>query len=243
MNIFAFVRWLRFPALLCGVSLFLGVAAVGHYPAAASSALVRTAGFDMNIGVTSLKAMRWRGVIPQERDFSCGAASIATLLTYHYGRETPEIEVFRDMFAHGDQEQIMQKGFSLLDMKTYLATIGYNADGFRISLDKLMNTGVPAIVLIDLRGYRHFVVIKGVTPDEVLIGDPARGIKRYSREKFKALMVSDVVFVIRNDVKTARSNFNLVAEWGAIPKAPVGKAVDNLGLASVTILLPTPGTF
>ncbi len=42
-------------------------------------------------------------------------------------------------------------------------------------LEKLDNEGVPAIVLINERGYHHFVVVKGYKNGRVLVGDPARG--------------------------------------------------------------------
>lgn len=31
------------------------------------------------------------------------------------------------------------------------------------------------IVLLDIDGFRHFVLIKGISDSEVLVGDPARG--------------------------------------------------------------------
>ena len=63
-------------------------------------------------------------------------------------------------------------------MKRYLAAHGFEADGFEQPLDKLDEARVPAIVLINENGYHHFVVVKGVQADRVLIGDPARARAR-----------------------------------------------------------------
>jgi len=40
----------------------------------------------------SLKELRDRYVVKQHLDYTCGAAALATLLTYYFGEETPEYE-------------------------------------------------------------------------------------------------------------------------------------------------------
>ncbi len=42
-------------------------------------------GGSYSVPVTSLKAARYRTTVPQQHDFSCGSAAVATLLTYQYG--------------------------------------------------------------------------------------------------------------------------------------------------------------
>src|SRR5262249_44628694 len=79
----------------------------------------------------SFAEMPFRTVVRQQYDYSCGSAALATLLRYHYGRAASESQVFKAMYAVGDQPRIQKLGFSLLDMKTYLATLGYQADGYR----------------------------------------------------------------------------------------------------------------
>ena len=70
--------------------------------------------------------------------------------------------MFERMYASGNRAKIRAEGFSLLDMRRYLRSVGYEADGFELPLDKLLEEGVPAIVLLNDRGYRHFVVVKGL---------------------------------------------------------------------------------
>ncbi|MGH6886524.1 MAG: C39 family peptidase [Geminicoccales bacterium] len=230
-------------AFLLAFGLLLAVAA-SPTPAAAGEVHVRPLGNALQVPIVSLWERRWSAVVRQQRDFSCGAAVVATLLSYHYDRPTVEQEVFAAMWNEGDQPKIMRQGFSLLDMKSFLERRGYRADGYRVTLDKLAEVGVPAIVLIDLRGYRHFVLIKGITPHEVLIGDPARGLKRYPREEFEALRTTDVVFVVRNHVRLAQQNFNLKADWYAIPGAPIGDhQLLPRTLAPVSYMLPGPNEF
>ncbi len=193
----------------------------------------------MNIPVESMKTLRFRSVVPQQYDFSCGSAALATLLSYHYDRPTEETTTFDGMFRRGDQDLIRTQGFSLLDMKTYLESeVGLAADGFRIGLDDLENLGVPAIAMIETRGYRHFVVIKGLRDREVLVGDPALGLKSYRRGEFEDVWVNDILFIIRDDVERARQSFNPPQTWAAITRAPVGDGVVRSDLSRFTLNLP-----
>lgn len=195
----------------------------------------------MSVPVDSMKALRFRSVVPQQYDFSCGSAALATLLTYHYDRPTVETATFDGMFRRGDQELIRAQGFSLLDMKTYLESeSGLAADGFRLGLDDLAGLGVPAIAMIETRGYRHFVVIKGLNDREVLVGDPALGLKSYPLREFEAIRVNDILLIIREDVERARASFNPPHTWAAITRAPVGDGVVRADLAGFTLNLPGP---
>lgn len=192
-------------------------------------------------GVTSLKEARYRATIHQKYDFSCGSAALATLLTYHYDDQVSEEDVFKWMYSHGEQAKIRREGFSLLDMKNFLEANGYRADGYKVSLDKLALAGVPAIVLINVKGYRHFVVVKGVTDKRVLVGDPGMGVRIAPREEFEK-MWNGLVFIIRNRNIQSQNNFNRMEEWRRVKeKAPLGLALKNSDLANITMLLPGPG--
>lgn len=172
------------------------------------------------VPVTSLKTARFRSMVHQQFDFSCGSAALSTLLTYHYGYVVNEQAVFEKMFATGDREKIQREGFSLLDMKHYLAGFGFQADGFEAPLEKLEEAKIPAIVLVNEKGYNHFVVVKGIQGDRVLVGDPSGGTKALTRSAFNALWTNGIFFVIYNRQELAR--FNLAQDWQVAPRAPIG---------------------
>lgn len=189
------------------------------------------------IPVISMKESRFHTTLRQQYDFSCGSAAVATLLTHQYGVPVNEAAVFQAMYERGDQAKIRHEGFSLLDIKRYLAAHGFVADGFKLSLDKLAEAGLPAIVLINENGFHHFVVIKGMREGRVLIGDPATGTRAIDRTSFEGSWVSRILFVIHNRKEMAR--FNLEADWRAAPRAPLAASVPREGLGSV--LLPKLG--
>lgn len=193
-------------------------------------------GTRLSVPVASYKRLRLRSVVLQRHDFSCGSASVATLLTWHYGRPMREEEVFRAMYRVGDQESIRRAGFSLLDMKSYLDSIGLPADGFKVSLEKLEELGLPAIALIQVQGYRHFVVIRGIRGGRVLFADPARGLRAADRQSFLS-MWNGVVLLIRADIETAQASFNPDRDWEAMGKTPLamGRRLEDIGTLLLNI--------
>lgn len=200
------------------------------------------AGGFLSVPVTSIKEARFRTVIRQQYDYSCGSAAVASLLTYHYERPTSEQEVFQVMWEGGDKKSIRRLGFSLLDMQRYLASRGFRSDGFKVPLDKLAETRVPAITLINTNGYKHFVVVKGLRDGQVLVGDPALGVKVIPRPVFEQ-MWEGIVFVIRDKVRIARRHFNSDQTWAVKADAPFGSVMQRGGLGAFLISLPGPGEF
>jgi hypothetical protein len=221
--------------------LLLSLALVLAGPVAASNLDLRAPGASYRVPVTSLKEARFKTTVRQAYDFSCGSAATATLLTYQYGHPVSEADVFRAMFAKGDARKIRRDGFSLLDMRRYLASQGFQADGFQLPLDKLAEEGLPAIVLLNDKGYRHFVVVKGMRGERVLVGDPARGTRSIPREQFDRLWDNRVLFVVHNRRELAQ--FNRPTDWRTAPPAPLEVGIQRRGLENIVMPKHGPGDF
>jgi uncharacterized protein len=211
--------------------------------ASAQSADLSIAGSSSyDVPVHSMKALRYRSITRQQYDFSCGSAALATLLTYHYGYPISETTAFQAMWERGDQAKIRREGFSLLDMQRYLADIGFKADGFTVPLQKLIDSKLPAIVLITEHGYNHFVVIKGAEDGRVLLGDPSSGTRAITREHFEAIWPTRLLFVIHDAPN--KPQFNTAMDWRAAPHAPLADGVSQSAI-DTTFALPKfgPGDF
>jgi hypothetical protein len=206
---------------------------------AATMSLNDNAGQTYALHISTLKEVKYRNTIHQRYDFSCGSAAVATLLTYQYDYPVNEQVVFEQMYAHGDRSKINREGFSLLDIKLYLQSIGFDADGFHANLAQLQQANLPAIVLIEDRGYHHFVVVKGVRYGRVLLGDPARGTRAIPMSRFDQLWRNGLVFVIHNRRELA--HFNTDSDWRNAPIAPLGVGVDRRGLDTITMHKYGPG--
>ena len=197
-------------------------------------------GSSANIKVISLKEQRFRTTVRQQYDYSCGSAALATLLA-QYHKPASEGTIFKEMWNTGDQEKIRREGFSLLDMKVYLQAKGYNANGYVASLDKLVEVGIPAIALINDNGYNHFVVVKGLQKDQVLVGDPSAGTRIMPRPEFEKLRLNGILFVIIG--KRELAVFNAESDWQIRPKAPVGLAMSPDNLVNISLLRRGPNDF
>jgi predicted double-glycine peptidase len=216
----------------------LGFNMVGMSISLAGPTVIQGAGGSFSVPVVSLKEKRWTHVVRQQYDFSCGSAAVATLLTYHYETPIDEAVVFEEMFVRGDQSKIRTEGFSMLDIKQFLDRRGLNSDGIRMSLDKLAEIGVPAIVLINTGGYRHFVVIKGIEADRILVADSAFGTTIWPRDRFEAAWGGGIILAAREGIDVAQEHFGDIPDWQIRPKAPIGQGVDRSGLATFTLTLP-----
>ena len=134
--------------------------------------------------ILSLRERKFVNIVSQSLDYSCGAAAMATILTYHFGRDASEKTAIEGILKVADAKVVKKKGFSLLDLKRYAETIGYRAGGYRLKAEQLVKIKIPTIVLIDVRGYSHFVVLKGVHGEEVFLADPAWGNRIMSLKDF-----------------------------------------------------------
>ena len=176
--------------LACAVPLLAAAVAV---PAAAQP-------------VTSLLELRQEGVVTQEWDLSCGAAALTTVLKYQFGEAVTERDVAttlmnREEYLDNPDVVRAREGFSLLDLKRLVDDRGYEGVGFgRLSLDDLL-TRVPAIVPISTHGYNHFVVVRGMVGNRVLMADPAWGNRTMTADDFERAwidygVVGHVAFVV-----------------------------------------------
>ena len=228
-------------AMLVGMS-----AAMATLPAGASDHRQRFIGSmpvgDISLPIHTMQDMKFANVVRQQYDFSCGSAALATLLGL-YGERQAEAVAFRGMWEGGDHAQIRKLGFSLLDMKRYLASRGRTANGYQVTLDAIAKAGVPGIALITVKGYRHFVVVQGVRNGDVLIGDPALGLRVQRVEDFQKAW-NGIFFVIDGDLPKARAAFNSGQRWAAFARAPMGSRFsDPLSLPSLALTAPFPGDF
>jgi uncharacterized protein len=194
-------------------------------------------GGNYNVQVMSWAEIPFRTVVRQQYDFSCGSAAVATLLTHHYGRPTAEHNSFAAMWKTGDQAIIQKSGFSMYDMKMYLESIGLAAEGYRLTLDDFAKSKRPAIVLLDLRGFKHFVVVKGVRGKTVLVGDPIRGLEQYDAKEFMKYW-NGIALAIVKDKKRPSPSFNLNREWSPWSTAPISENADIADIGNLTTNLP-----
>ena len=152
--------------------------------------------------VRSLQEIRTEGVIIQHWDNSCAAAALATVLTFSFSDPVSERDVAKGMLGRTDPVKVkVQGGFSFLDMKRFVEGRGYKGVGFRnMRIADLQRYQSP-ILPIEVHGYPHFVVFKGVSGDNVLLADPAFGNRTMSIERFEQAWSDGLAFVVLRNIQ------------------------------------------
>lgn len=153
-------------------------------PAATFTGVVPGAGL-IHLQSGSIRGQRFVHLVRQHTDFSCGAAALATILRYAYHRPVTEQQVLQGLYQVSNVALVQQKGFSLMNIKRYVERIGLKGAGFRIPPEALSRIKVPVIVLLNLRGYEHFVVLRRERAGMVYLADPALGKRIVPVAQFK----------------------------------------------------------
>lgn len=146
--------------------------------------------------VESMREARFRHLVRQRTDYSCGAAALATILRHAYRLDADEDTVIEGMMGVSDPELVYARGFSLLDIKRYVESLGLRGRGYRVDAGRLRSLRVPGIVLMDVAGFRHFVVLKQVHGDMVELGDPMLGNRSVPIAEFMQSWPSRAVFIV-----------------------------------------------
>jgi uncharacterized protein len=148
--------------------------------------------------VRSMKEIRAEGVVRQKWDMSCGAAALSTLLTYEFKDNTPETAIVVWILHRVDPVRVRARGgFSLLDLKHFAQARGYHAEGFTgMSMEELAAEKTSVIVPIRVKGFDHFIVVRGIADGRVDIADPGFGNITIRVDRFEALWKEGIVFVV-----------------------------------------------
>jgi ABC-type bacteriocin/lantibiotic exporter with double-glycine peptidase domain len=144
--------------------------------------------------------------VEQLESYSCGAASLEMVSNY-WGNTIKQ----KDLNATAS-EQIRKSGFSIGELKANAINSGFKAVSFAGSMKILkeqLSKGRPVIVALSLpynrtvkspflrkfpaskgaaffmENYSHYVVVVGITVEEIIVMDPLTGIDIYSHRDFE----------------------------------------------------------
>ncbi|MFC3651851.1 C39 family peptidase [Dyella humi] len=182
---------------LAGWFALVAISLSAHaYAGDVSFAGVLPNGAQYSTHVNSMQELHFANIVRQHTDYSCGAAALATILRYGYHLDVDENVIIDGMMGLSDSTLVQQRGFSMLDIKHYVEALGMRGRGYRVDVARLRSLRVPVIVLMDLRGYRHFVVLKQVHDDHVELADPMLGNRTMLLDDFMKAWPSHVLFVV-----------------------------------------------
>lgn len=147
--------------------------------------------------VTPLVEQKYKNIIHQAYDYSCGSAALTTLLNGYLGRQFTEKQVMDGMLKFGEYDKIIQRrGFSLLDMKRLVTALGHPSGGYKGTMDDLKALDHPAIIPIHYANFKHFVIVKKYQDGRFFVADPALGNVSFPEARLAEIWDGKVMFVV-----------------------------------------------
>jgi uncharacterized protein len=157
----------------------------------------------------SWKDIRDRNVIKQNRDYSCGAASLCTLLQYYWGDKVGEQKVLDTvdaMLKPEERKERIKNGLSLTDLRRVSVKLGYLSSIGTLSFEQLSKSKIPVIVPLTIGKFNHFVVFRGSDDLYAYLADPARGNVRTRIAEFEKQWQKNAILVVAKKDQDLREN-------------------------------------
>lgn len=149
--------------------------------------------------VKNARELRNQNVVMQQRDFSCGAAALATIVNYYWKEDVGETAILVAIAVTLSREELQDRiknGLTLADLQRVSSKFGYQAVLGRLSVEKLSETKIPLLVGITVNGYEHFVVVRGADDRYVYIADPTMGNVRTPIAEFERQWQKNLALVV-----------------------------------------------
>lgn len=131
-------------------------------------------------------------LVRQHDQFDCGVACLASIIKYYGG--TSRLETLRQLSGTSTD------GTTLLGLCEAAQQIGFQAEGLEAeNVENLKEINEPVIlhVVIDKR-LQHYVVFYGFDKsNNHLIGDPARGVRSYTKEELDEIWQSKLLLHLK----------------------------------------------
>lgn len=133
--------------------------------------------------------LRFRFVMEQGLDASCGMAVVATALSLYWQVPVLEVELLAELFAQGGGGEAEAEGrVSLASMAKAFESRGVLAKAFRLDWEGLAAILVrsygPVVVHYDWPE-PHFALLLGISDGTAVLADPARGLETLGRAGFE----------------------------------------------------------
>ncbi len=137
--------------------------------------------------VRDYRSLKRRNIVMQRRDYSCGAAALATVAKYYWEDNVDEeffLTILDLILTPEEAEDRVENGLAMADLRKAAVKAGYKAVVGKLSFEKLGGSKVPLIVGITVNDYDHFVVYRGTDGRRVYLADPIRGNLRVPSHVF-----------------------------------------------------------
>ncbi len=142
---------------------------------------------------TTWKQLRDQHVIKQDKDFSCGASSLATIMNYFYQIKVTEQQLLEDIEAikRLKRKKALQANevtmASFLDLANVSRKYGLKAKGITTNYNSLSKLSIPVIVYLNHKRTDHFTVVRAIDDHNVYLSDSSWGNRTLTKKQFEKM--------------------------------------------------------
>jgi predicted double-glycine peptidase len=180
---------------------------------------VRDPDHTFQIWVQNYVDIQEQNIVMQRRDYSCGAACLATVAKYYWGDDVTEDQVLLaldDILTDQEIVDRIKNGLAMSDLRQAAVKLGYQATVGKLTFAKLTESKVPVIVGIEPEGHKHFVVFRGRYDDWVYLADPIRGNIRITTRAFTKQWQKNALLAIAKPGAKVKDVSPLSVRWDEI---------------------------
>jgi predicted double-glycine peptidase len=148
--------------------------------------------------IESYRAAKFKNIVKQKLEFSCGAASLATILTYYWGRPTQEAEILElvePRYPGALHEELKNEGMSADDIAYAASRLKFQAVPVAVAPQQLKNLKAPVIIHTKRGKIEHFSVLKYVDNRRYLLADSIVGNRILNEREFNAQYTGFIIVV------------------------------------------------
>jgi hypothetical protein len=199
----------------------------------------------------SWKEIQVQNVVMQQRDYSCGAAALATLTRYYWGDNTSEKlfldEVDKVLPSKAEIKDRVENGLTMTDLKKAAEGAGYDVLLGTARFEQLIESKVPVIVGLTMHmgvkqtEFRHFVVYRGFDGWWVYLADPIRGNVRVSAPEFVQQWQRNAVLIVAKPDTDPKKNSPLTVHRGEMYLGTLNYLEARKALTRQAATPPMPG--
>ncbi|STX48999.1 ABC transporter [Legionella hackeliae] len=158
-------------------------------------------------------------IILQDEVAECGHACVAMISNF-WGHEL-------DLPALRRISQSSQRGVTLLTVKEMFESLGFTTRALRVSLEELQQVKTPAVIHWNMN---HFVVLKKVNRNSVIIHDPAIGLKQCRMEEVSKAFTGIVLEIEKSD------NFQKIRDYTKLSLYDLVKSAHGINQSIVLLV-------
>ncbi len=149
----------------------------------------------VDIKVKSWNELKNRDIIIQRYDFSCGSASLATILRFFYGKQVTESSIIKRVLGnHIDVNKSKDTAsitLSFYDLSKVSEEMGFESVALEVNIKDLKKIKIPVIAHVKIHGIDHFTVLKKIVNGNVYLADPSFGNVEMKLERFEYMFIYD----------------------------------------------------